>query len=80
MQNCRKIICQSLYMYLLVFNLKVQVTREPIVEEALFDVTCGIKLKSEPYLVVIKVNHIGYVGHLSTPDKPMTLQSSKMII
>lgn len=51
-------------------------SREPVIEEARFHVTCGVKLKPEPVLGMIEVNLVRNVRHLRTPYKPMALQGS----
>lgn len=59
------------------FNLEVEVAREPVVEEGLVDVACGFQLCSDPVLILVTTDVHGDVVHLSRPHKPVALQKPK---
>ena len=63
--------------YSLMFNLEVEVAREPVVEERLVDIARGFQLCSDPVLILVTTDVHGDVVHLSCPHKPVALQKPK---
>jgi len=55
-------------------NLKVQMTREPIVEKRLLDVACGGQLHAHPVEISIVIDVHWKMIHLSYPNEPVTLE------
>lgn len=57
-----------------VFDLKVEVSGDPVVEGRLLHVAGGLELHAQPALVLLMVYVHGQVVHLSHPHKPMAFQ------
>lgn len=60
--------------YVLVFNLVVEMPREPIRKPRLLDVTGPSQLHVDPVLPLVSVNLHGEVADLGHPRKPVALQ------
>jgi hypothetical protein len=60
----------------MVFNLKVEMTREPVVKLRLLDIACSMQLKRKPRSFFVLINLHWDVIRLTDPDKPVTLKTS----
>ena len=56
------------------FNLKVEMSSEPIIEHSLLDVTGRVELEAYPVFSPVKVDFVGYMTHLGAVDKPVTFE------
>lgn len=63
--------------FLLVFDLKIEMTGEPVVEDRWLDVARRQRLTRHPVEVAFIVNIHSYVVHLGHKHKPVTLQKPK---
>ena len=62
--------------HLLVLNLKVEMTREPVNEERLFHVSGSFELHWDPIISLVSVHMHRKMAHLGHPHKPVALQES----
>ena len=58
--------------HLLMLDLEVEMSAEPVVEERVFDVTRRFHLQRDPVLASIVVDDHRYVTHLADPREPLT--------
>lgn len=63
-------------MHSLVLNLVVQVSGEPIVEQALLDITRASQLHGDPVPPLVRVYLHGQVADLGHPCEPVALQET----
>jgi len=59
---------------LLVFNLVVEVTSEPVIEPALLDISGTRELHGDPVHALVRVDVHGQMRDLSAPYKPVALK------
>ncbi len=62
--------------HLLVLNLKVEMTREPVNQERRFHVGSAFELHWDPIISLVSVHMHGKMAHLGHPHKPVALQES----
>jgi hypothetical protein len=58
------------------FDLKIQMSRKPIIEKRLLDITCRRQLCSKPAQVSIMIYFHWQMTHLRCPYKPVAFQES----
>ena len=56
------------------FDLVVEMTCEPVIEEGRLDVACAGQLHRDPVPSLVCVNVHGKMADLSAPHKPMAFQ------
>ncbi len=61
-------------LHLLMFDLVVEVSGKPIIEESPLDVTRAVSLHSWPVVMLISINLHRNMVHLGNHDEPVTLE------